>query len=60
MKVKESFLNLGRVHLCNGKNVKFWEDRWMGNFSLKELYPTLFAITRKKHISVASVLAQYP
>jgi hypothetical protein len=28
----------------------------LGNFSLKELYPTIFAMTRKKHISVTSVL----
>jgi hypothetical protein len=60
MKVKESFLNLGRFHLCNGKNVRFWEDRWMANFSLKELHPTLFAITRKKHICVTSVFSLIP
>jgi hypothetical protein len=56
MKVKNSFLNLGHFQLGNGQNVRFWEDRWLGNSTLKELYPTLFAITMKKHIFVASVL----
>jgi hypothetical protein len=32
----------------------------LGNHTLKDLYPTLFAITRKKHISVASVFSTMP
>jgi hypothetical protein len=32
----------------------------LGNFTLKELYPTLFAITGKKHISVASIFSTIP
>jgi hypothetical protein len=60
MKVKESFLNLGLFQLCNGKNVRFWEDKWVKNFSLNELYPILFTITRKKHISVASFFSTVP
>jgi hypothetical protein len=40
--------------------VRFWEDKWLGNFTLKELYPSLFAITRKKHISVASISSTIP
>jgi hypothetical protein len=60
MRVKESFLNLGRFQLCNGQNIRFWEDRWLKIFTIKELYPTLFAITRKKHISVASVFTTIP
>jgi hypothetical protein len=60
MKVKEYFLNLGLFQLCNGKTVRFWKDMWVKNFSLNELYPILFAITRKKHISVASVFSTVP
>jgi hypothetical protein len=60
MKVKDSFLNLGYFQLGNGHNVRFWEDRWLGNSTLKELYPTLFVITRKKHISVISVFSTVP
>jgi hypothetical protein len=60
MKVKDSFLNLGYFQLGNGHNVRFWEDRWLGNSTLKELYPTLFVITRKKHISVISIFSTVP
>jgi hypothetical protein len=55
--VKDEFLNLGKFQLNNGCNIRFWEDKWMRNYSLKELYPSLFAITRKKHISVASAFS---
>jgi hypothetical protein len=60
VKVKESFLSLGQFQLGNGKNIKFWEDKWVGNFLLKELYPSLFTITGKKHISIALVFSTVP
>jgi hypothetical protein len=60
IKVNESFLDLGRFQLGNGQNISFWEDRWLGNSTLKELYPSLFAITSKKHISVASIFNTVP
>jgi hypothetical protein len=59
-KVKESFLHLGQFHLGNGQDVRFWEDKWLGNFTLKERFPSLFSITKKKHISVASVFSTVP
>jgi hypothetical protein len=59
-KVKDSFLNLSRFQLSNGQNVRFWEDKWLDNRTLKELYPTLFAIIRKKHISAVSVFSTIP
>jgi hypothetical protein len=60
MKVKDSFLNLGHFQLDNVQNVRFWEDRWLRNSTPKELYSTLFAITRKKHIYVTSVFSIIP
>jgi hypothetical protein len=27
LKVKDTFLNLGRFQLNNGHNIKFWEDK---------------------------------
>jgi hypothetical protein len=60
VEVKDEFLNLGHFHLSNWFNIRFWEEKWMGNYSLKELYPTLFAIIRKKHISVALVFSIVP
>jgi hypothetical protein len=60
MKVKEPFLDLGRFQLGNGQTVRFWEDRCLGNSTFKESFPTLFAKTRKKHISVASIFSTIP
>jgi hypothetical protein len=60
VKGKEEFLNLGKFQLNNGCNIRFWEDKWMESYSLKELYPSLFAITRKKHISAASMFSTVP
>ena len=34
--------------------------RWFGNSTLKEQYPSLYNICRKKHISVASVFSSTP
>jgi hypothetical protein len=57
VKVKDEFLKLGHFCLNNGCNIRFWEDKWLGNYPLKELYPSLSVITRKKHISVASIFS---
>jgi hypothetical protein len=60
MKVKETFLSLGHLKLNNGENIRFWEDRWLGNFTLQQQYPPLYAITRRKNVSVSSVFSTIP
>jgi hypothetical protein len=57
MKVKDRFFHLSTFNLHNGTQIRFWEDRWFRNFTLKEQYPSLYNICRKKHISVASVFS---
>jgi hypothetical protein len=44
MKVKDSFLSLGHMKLNNGENIHFWEDRWLGNFSVQHQYPLFYVI----------------
>ena len=34
-----------RWRLGGGEKVKFWEDVWIGNSSLKSLYPRLFSLS---------------
>jgi hypothetical protein len=34
MRVKDLFLSLGHFKLNDGSNLLFWEDRWLGNFTL--------------------------
>ena len=60
MKVKDKFLNLGSFQLNNGENFMFWEDKWLGNFTLSQQYPSLYNIARKKHISIATVFNSIP
>jgi hypothetical protein len=60
MKVKDTFLDLRRFQLNNGANIRFWEDKWLENFTLKQYYPSLYLITPKKHISVQSMFSIIP
>jgi hypothetical protein len=60
MRVKESFLSLGHIKLNNGESIHFWEDIWLGNFTLQQHYPSLYAITRRRNVSVALVFSSIP
>jgi hypothetical protein len=60
MRVKEPFLSLGHMKLNNDENIHFWEDRWLGNFTLQYQYPSLYAITRRRNILVALVFSMIP
>ena len=55
IKVKDTFLNYGSFYLNDGNQIRFWEDKWLGNHTLREQYPALFNIVRKKHATVASL-----
>ena len=60
MKVKDQFLELSSFKLHNGNNIRFWEDKWLGSFTLKEQYPSLYNIARKKQVLVAQVFSCRP
>ena len=60
MKVKDQFLNLGVFHVNNGGTVRFWEDKWLGNFTLKEQYSSLYHIAHRKDTTVATVFERVP
>ncbi|XP_068491914.1 uncharacterized protein [Phaseolus vulgaris] len=36
----------------NGKSIKFWEDRWVGNDILKNKFPRLFSLCVEKDVSL--------
>ena len=57
MKVKNDFLKFGSFTIKDGSQIRFWEDVWLGNRSLREQYPQLYNITRKKQDTVADVLS---
>ncbi|GJS61724.1 RNA-directed DNA polymerase, eukaryota, reverse transcriptase zinc-binding domain protein [Tanacetum coccineum] len=44
--------------LGNGENTLFWEDKWIGEVTLKTKYPRLFALEHHKSITVAAKMGQ--
>jgi hypothetical protein len=48
MNVKDTFLDMGSSIVNNGKQIMFWEDKWLGNLAFKEKYPSLYSIVRRK------------
>jgi hypothetical protein len=60
MKAKDNFLMHGSFRLNNEKQIRFWEDKWLGNYSFKHQYPSLYNIVRRKSDTVQSVLSTVP
>lgn len=53
--IKDIFYGFYRRLLRNGQNTRFWEDICLGNSSLSDQYPRLYALTFSKNIMIASV-----
>jgi hypothetical protein len=60
MKVKNTFLNMGSWIVNNGRQIRFWEDKWLGNLAFKDKYPSLYSIVRRKSSTIASVISSVP
>jgi hypothetical protein len=60
MKSKDHFLESSTFNIYNGEQIRFWEDKWLRNITLKEEYSSLYNIARKKHISIAHVFRSAP
>ena len=58
--MKDLFLSLRVFKVHSGDQTRFWEDLWLGNKILKDEYPELYRITRRKNVTVASVLNSRP
>jgi hypothetical protein len=60
MNVKEGFLNFRSFQIQDGRVIRFWEDSWLGATTLKEQYPKLYNIVRRKDAMVAEILGLQP
>jgi hypothetical protein len=60
MNAKLDFLRYGSFHLNNGKQIRFWEDTWLRNFSHQQLYPSLHNIVQKRSDTIPKVLSTIP
>ena len=56
MRVKSDFFNYGGFILKNGSQIRYWEDKWLDNTPLKDQYPSLYNIVRRKNDTVATIL----
>jgi hypothetical protein len=60
MRIKDEVLYNGFFVIKDGTNTRFWDDTWIGDKPLKDTYPSLYLITRDKHVSVSKVLSSKP
>jgi hypothetical protein len=60
MATKKFFFGHGSFSIRDGSEIRFWEDKWLGNASLREQYPALYAIVRHKGDTRAHVLDSNP
>jgi hypothetical protein len=60
MKVRDMFLERGVFTVNNGRDIRFWEDRWLGNFTLQQRFPSLYNLVHRKNDIVANVCAMSP
>ena len=55
MKAKPDFLRFGSFNIKDGSQVRFWEDKWLGNACLREQYPCLYNVVRHKHATISEI-----
>ena len=60
MAAKKHLFRFGSFAIRDGSEVRFWEDIWLGNASLREQYPALYNIAREKKILLRKVLSSSP
>jgi len=60
MNVKDIFMGFGSFKVKDGSQSQFWFDTWVGNKPLKDIFPALFNIVRRKQDSVAQVHSSSP
>jgi hypothetical protein len=60
MATKKFFFGHGSFLIRDGLEIRFWENKWLGNASLWEQYPALYAIVRHKSDTLAHVLGSNP
>jgi hypothetical protein len=60
METKKFFFPYGSFSIKDGSEIRFWEDKWLGNTTLREQYPALYNIVRHKSDTIAKVMENFP
>jgi hypothetical protein len=48
MNIKDTFMGFGSFKVKDGSQTRFWVDTWLENNPLKNKFPALFNIVRRK------------
>jgi hypothetical protein len=60
MDIKDQFISMGHFRVQNGTLIRFWEDKWIWDSALKDQYPNLYNIVRKKSATITDVFSTRP
>jgi hypothetical protein len=60
MATKKFFFGLGSFSIKDGSEIRFCEDKWLGNASLREQYLALYSIVRHKGDTITKVMETSP
>ena len=60
MATKNDFFRFGAFNIKDGSEIRFWEDKWLGNSTLREQYPSLYNIVCHKSDTLAVVMQSSP
>jgi len=60
MNVTDIFMDFGNFKVTDGTQTRFWIDTWLGKQPLKDKYPALFNIVRRKQDLVAKIFSSIP
>ncbi|RVW19550.1 putative ribonuclease H protein [Vitis vinifera] len=52
----QDFSKYTRFIVGDGERIRFWEDLWWGDQTLKDQYPRLFRVVMDKNIPISSIL----
>ena len=60
METKKFSFRFGKFAIRDGSEIRFWEDKWLGNAPLKDQYPALYNIVRHKSETLAKTMRTSP
>ena len=60
MATKKHFFRFGSFVIKDGSEIRFWEDKWLGNTTLREQYPALYSIVCHKSDTIFMVMETSP
>jgi hypothetical protein len=60
MATKKFFFGLHSFSIKDGLGIRFWEDKWLGNATLREQYLTLYSIVHHKGDIITKVMETSP